>query len=219
MPTRKTLLTSVTSDSRKGRRYVEICRAQYDKAELDGESAQILNEHPGFAAYLAAGIRQFSAKGPVFPVYLDLEVGGKSKDNLIVEFESSGVIVSIWVHDIMSKPAWKPGERETVKFARVTLRELGFTQKPTSAQIWARIKELGHLLCEPGDGPAIRMALKNQPRGDVFWTAMKPIIGSSGRPSVFCNGCRSDGQLWFDASWVLPDREWNLGDGVVFRIR
>src|SRR3989344_5869125 len=84
MPTQKTaLLTSVTADSKKGRRYVEICRAQYNKAEIDGESAQLLNEHAGFVAYLAAGIRQFSTKGPVFPVYLKIEVGGKSKDQLL----------------------------------------------------------------------------------------------------------------------------------------
>jgi hypothetical protein len=36
----------------------------YDKAGLDEERAQILNEHPGFAAYLAQGLRRFSAKAP-----------------------------------------------------------------------------------------------------------------------------------------------------------
>ncbi len=64
MPTKKSLLTSVNSDSSKGRRYVEISRAQYDKAELDEDAAQRLNEHPGFATYLAEGIRRFSAKAP-----------------------------------------------------------------------------------------------------------------------------------------------------------
>lgn len=52
----------VTADGRKGQRAVEMFRAQYNKARLDHEGAQRLNEHPSFAAYLAEGIRRFSAK-------------------------------------------------------------------------------------------------------------------------------------------------------------
>lgn len=54
----------VTTDSPKGQRAIETFRAQYNKAGLDDDSAQRLNEHPGFAAYLAEGIRRFSAKAP-----------------------------------------------------------------------------------------------------------------------------------------------------------
>ena len=62
----KTLNTSalVTADSPKGQRATETFRAQYNKAGLNDESAQILNENPGFAVYLAEGIRRFSAKAP-----------------------------------------------------------------------------------------------------------------------------------------------------------
>jgi hypothetical protein len=54
----------VTADSRKGQRATETFRAQYNKAGLDNDGAQRLNEHPGFAAYLLAGIRRFSAEEP-----------------------------------------------------------------------------------------------------------------------------------------------------------
>ncbi len=65
MPTRSVLSTSaVTTDHRKGRKSVEVYRAQYNNAGLDDDAAQRLNEHPGYAAYLAAGIRQFSIKQP-----------------------------------------------------------------------------------------------------------------------------------------------------------
>lgn len=62
----KTLNTSalVTADSRKGQTAVQLFRAQYNKAGLDDERAQRLNEHPDFATYLADGIRRFSAKAP-----------------------------------------------------------------------------------------------------------------------------------------------------------
>ena len=63
---KKTLNTSalVTADSPKGQRATETFRAQFNKAELNDESAQNLNEHPGFAEYLLKGVRRFSAKMP-----------------------------------------------------------------------------------------------------------------------------------------------------------
>ncbi len=63
---KKSLNTSalVTADSPKGQRATETFRAQYNKAGLTEETAQILNEHSGFAAYLLAGIRRFSMKAP-----------------------------------------------------------------------------------------------------------------------------------------------------------
>ena len=220
MSMQSALNTSVpaTADSPKGQQAVALFRAQYNKAELDEEDAQNLNEHPGFAAYLAAGIRKFSIKGPVFPVYLECEVGGKPKDELTKELEANGFSVSNWAKDIMGKPAWKPGEKQTVKFGRAAVRELGFTKNPTTAQIWARITELGHSLCEPADGPALRLALKDQPHGDYFWLAMEQISDSGGRPSVFCVARRGGGP-WLSSRWTNPGGGWGLGGPVVFRLR
>jgi len=66
MMSMKTLNTSalVTADSPKGQRATESFRAQYNKAGLTEESAQVLNENPGFAAYLLTGIKRFSMKAP-----------------------------------------------------------------------------------------------------------------------------------------------------------
>lgn len=215
--TTKTLITS-TADSPKGQRAVETFRAQYNKARLSDEEAQILNEHAGFAAYLAEGIQKFSTRGPVFPVYLDIEVGGKSKDELLAELKAGGHYVSDYAKDIMSKPAWKSGKKEQVKFARATISDLGFTKNPTTREVWARIIELGHSLCEPGDGPAIRLALKDQPRGDYFWCAMEQITDSGGSPDVFCV-LRDDDESGLRTYWTSPGHGWNLDDEIVFRLR
>jgi hypothetical protein len=64
MKTALNTFAPVTADSPKGQRATETFRAQYNKAGLDEDSAQILNEHPGFAAYLLTGIRRFSTKAP-----------------------------------------------------------------------------------------------------------------------------------------------------------
>lgn len=153
-----------------------------------------------------------------FPVYLEIEVGGKTKDQLLSEMKAAGYEVSDWAKDIMSKPAWKPGKKQTVKFGRAKISELGFSKKPTTREVWARILELGHSLCEPGDGPAIRLALKDQPSGDYFWTAMEQISASDGDPGVFVVERRGDGERWLDADWVRPDDEWGLVSEVVFRL-
>ncbi len=217
----QTALTTsiVTADSPKGLKAGEVFRAQYNKAGLNDDGAQFLNEHPEWAAYLLTGIRKFSAKSPVFPVYLEIETGGKSKDELLVEMKSGSISISDLAKDIMSKPAWVPGERATIKFAHAKVRDLGFTKNPTTALIWARIQELGHSLCEPADGPAIRLALKDQRRGDYFWTAMNQITDSGGNPSVFYVDRNGGGESWLSAPWVDSGGEWNLGDGVVFRLR
>lgn len=209
----------VTADSPKGQRAVETFRAQYNKAGLDDEEAQLLNESKDFATHLAEGIRKFSAKGPVFPVYLELEVGGKSKDELLAEIKSADMFASDWARDIMQKDAWKLDEKQVVKFARVKVSELGFTKNPKTSEIWARILELGHSLCESADGPAIRLALKDQPRGDYFWTAMEQIAASVGSPSVFYVKRYDDGKRWLNASWVYAGFEWSLVHEIVFRLR
>ncbi len=212
-------LNTLNADSKKGQQAVAIFRAAYNKAGLDEEGAQALNEHPGFSAYLAEGIRKFSIIGPLFPVYLDIEVGGKSKDQFLREFKSADMFVSDYAQDIMGKPAWKPGVKERVKFARVLVSDLGFTKRPTTAQIWARISELGHSLCEPGDGPAIRLALKDQPRGDAFWVAMEQITDSDGRPHVFYVERDDVGKAWLFTGWTDSDGGWRLVREVVFRLR
>ena len=153
-----------------------------------------------------------------FPVYLECDVGGASYQALLAELESAGFFVSDWVKDIMKKPAWKPGEKEMVKFGRAKVSELGFTKNPTTREIWARIRELGHSLCEPCDGPAIRLALKDQPRGDYFWTAMEQITDSRGDPYVFCVERSGGGVRWLGAGWAYLDGGWGLGCGIVFRL-
>lgn len=156
-----------------------------------------------------------------FPVFLEIETGGKSREELLAEIASAGMFASDYSKDIMSKEAWKPGKKEKVKFARAKVSDLGFTDPnklPTTTEIWARIRELGHSLCEPQDGPAIRVAFKDQKRGDYFWAAMEQITDSGGNPRVFCVERDGVGRRWLSTNWVDPDSQWALDDEVVFRL-
>lgn len=154
-----------------------------------------------------------------FPVYLDIEVGGKSKEELLAGLTGGGFYVSNWAKDIMGKPAWKPGKKSRVKFGRATIRELGFTKNPPTREVWARILELGHSLCEPSDGPELRLADKNQPLDDMYWTVMEQIADSDGDPDIFRVSRDVDDKSLLDVSWTGPDDRWFLGRSVVFRLR
>jgi hypothetical protein len=190
------------------------------KVAPDKDGLQALLERGGeFQTHLLDGVRRFSTRVPVFPVYLDIEVGGKSMRELITAIESVGMFANDYSHDIMMNPVWKPGERKQVKFARAKIRDLGFTKNPTTRDVWARIQELGHSLCEPGDGPAIRLALTDQSRGDYFWVAMEQITDSDGDPFVFYVYRLDGGERWLHARWGDPDIEWDFDDEIVFRLR
>jgi hypothetical protein len=63
MPTHKALSTStalLTADHRKGQKFVEVCRAAYNKAGLDDERGQFLNENKAFSAALSQLIDEYS---------------------------------------------------------------------------------------------------------------------------------------------------------------
>jgi hypothetical protein len=152
-----------------------------------------------------------------FSVYLETEVSGNSHKQLLVECDTVGYYISDWAKDIMTQPMGEPGKKEIVKFARATVSDLGFNKTPTTRELLLRIQELGHGLCKPQDGSALRIALKNQPRGDYFCTAMEPILDSKDRPIIFGVGHGSDGVLWLDAYWADSDDRWHFDFEIVFR--
>ncbi len=90
---KKSLNTSalVTVDSPKGQRATETFRAQYNKAVLDDDSAQRLNENAGFVAYLATGIRRYSMKAPDYALaqsilgvdFITPEEVAKARSNIV----------------------------------------------------------------------------------------------------------------------------------------
>lgn len=152
-----------------------------------------------------------------FPVYLDITVGGKSKEQLLRASALRRYFVEEPARDLMSQPEWKPGARERVRFARARIIDLGLKKHSSVEESWARVQELGHSLCEPCDGPAIRLALNQQEYGDYFWCLMKPISSSYHDTRAFCVG-RLDGKWRLFAWYLEPGHIWSLGNSVVFRL-
>lgn len=155
-----------------------------------------------------------------FPVWKTIQIGGKSREQLLQELKAANCGVTSWAEDIMGKEAFTTlSEPESIDLARVEVRELGFTKNPTTAEIWARIRELGHDVCPAEVGPHLRLQFSDQPKGDYFWVAMEAIADSGGDPNIFFVDRLDDGRRWLHADYVRPGDRWSLARRIVFRLR
>lgn len=109
-------------------------------------------------------------------------------------------------------------EKETVELIKITPREMGLTDYPTTAQIYVKAQEMGFELCPPEVGITLRLSYTDQPLGEWFRIGMKQITDSGGYPDVF-DLERSDDGLWLNDLWAKPDRTWSPGYEWCFRLR
>lgn len=145
-------------------------------------------------------------------------IGGVSKDDLLrrVEAESQ---VSNWARDIYGKPEVMIPETPTeVEFGWIAIRDLGFEKDPTTLELYARIREVGDL-CSRGDGPHIRVADQDQPRGTAYWVPVDPITDSGSDPVVWYLWRSCDGGRGLRAGYAGPEDLCDLDRVVVIRLR
>lgn len=149
----------------------------------------------------------------------NIEIGGKSKEQLISEMQAQGINISDYANSMMENPDFITGtSREEAKLVRLTVADLGFKMSTTIDQIYERAQALGLELCPPDTGPNYRLQYKDQPLGEWVRIGMKQISGSGGSPSVFRLE-RSGRGLWLNNDWAEPDDAWYSNDGFVFRFR
>lgn len=92
----------------------------------------------------------------------------------------------------------------TVAVEVITPRDLGFTEYLTFSQFIDKIKfHPKYELCQPQDGIALRIAYKDQPKGEWIRIAMETIPGSDGGPYLFYVGHDYYG-VWLDSHWYDP---------------
>lgn len=149
---------------------------------------------------------------------MTLTVGGVSKDDLVKHLKDGGHSVSDRARDIMGKPAFTTLPEPTeIELGWITVRDLGFATKPTTDELFVRIKEVADL-CPAEVGPHLRLADKDQQRGTCYWTAMEPITDSDGYPDVFRVERYDGGERWLRARCAYPDVRWFLDCSVVVRL-
>lgn len=148
-----------------------------------------------------------------------VEIGGKSKEQLISEMEASGINISDYAKSMMENPDFVWGSsREEVKLVRLTVAHLGFKTGATTDQIYKRVQALGLELCPPDTGPNYRLQYKDQPLGEWVRIGMKQISDYDGNPNVFYLE-RDDDGLWLSSDWAGPGLTWHPDSKFVFRFR
>jgi len=149
-------------------------------------------------------------------IWKTIEVGALPVGGLLSELEKNDCYVSLYAKELIEKMSLSRIEK--IDLVKMTVEELGFTKLVTWAQILERVKELGDV-CPPEVGPLLRLEDMKQEKGSWYYIAMEPIAVSVGYPGVFCIERHGDGERWLGARWVSPAGEWDLGRGLVFRLR
>lgn len=154
------------------------------------------------------------------PVWKVIKIGGFStKDGLYNALYRKGCIVSAKAREIMYGSAFKvQAEPHEVRFAKRKVEDLGFTDMPTTTELFARIKEVGKL-CELEDGPYLGIADEDQVKHKRCFMAMEPIVESHNLSSIiFClEYC--DGRKQLSVYYTRSDVRWHLEIEFYFRLR
>jgi len=162
-----------------------------------------------------------------FPV--NLKIGGMTAEELEKSLGEEKINVSVYarrmlrnkeefVEPVNKRERERRGKTETLDLVRLRVRDLGFTNPPTTKELFARAKKLGLELCPPETGPYLRLADKDQPLRTRYYIGMEPLTDSDGDPIVFLLE-RSQGGLWLLNYWTGPDDHLDSDDRIVFRLR
>ena len=121
----------------------------------------------------------------------------KTYENCRASLKTNGVIISPRAEDILKKTPLSQIETD-LKLREVSVAELDFDKATRFDVICRRIAERDFDLCPGEAGPVVRIAYKDQPKGERLIVAMEAITDSVYYPIVFGVGHNKDG-LWLDA--------------------
>lgn len=218
------------AELRKGRNMEEDMLTIFEatRDQIAHVPSEITEDTKAYVGQLEPGIFQKLPKGlehvyTSFPEKKirreNIEIGGKSKEQLIAEMKAAGINISDYAKSMMENPDFVPGKnREDATLVRLTVADLGFTSSATTDQIYKRAEELGLELCPPDTGPNYRLKYKDQPLSEWVRIGMKQITDSDGDPFVF-HLARFDDGLWLVYDWAQPDGTWYPGNEWCFRLR
>lgn len=149
----------------------------------------------------------------------ELTIGGKTKEQLTNELRAHNINISPYAEEMIKSPDFTTLESpEPVDLIRIKVADLGFTEYPTTDQLYVKAAELGLELCPAEVGPHQRLLDANRPLNEWYYVAMKQIPDRGGYPLVFRLG-QGGGGPWLGGDVALPANEWNLGHQFVFRVR
>ncbi|HBK35153.1 MAG: hypothetical protein UU08_C0018G0006 [Candidatus Uhrbacteria bacterium GW2011_GWE2_40_58] len=164
-----------------------------------------------------------------------VEVGGKTREELLRELQAKGVDISdqakvMMEHENFEKSLriedknekdwtkWKLKPAQDMDFIRLSVADLNIQGTTKTDSVYARAQKLGLELVPPDAVPAYRLATLDQAMDDLVYMGMEQIADADGNPSVFYVERYVYGS-WLDYDWAYPDRRWSSSSEFVFRLR
>ncbi|SRR6266700_1464148 len=149
------------------------------------------------------------------PTRKTIKLGAHKNDTALRDaIEYAGMKLDNWGRSLLRRTDTATEETD-VDLVVVSAAELGFKKGAKYSEICARALELGLELCPAEVGPALRLAYKDQPRGEWLLIAMNAISGSDGDLRVFIVEHDRD-ELWLYGFIRLPDLFWYSSFRVIF---
>ncbi len=200
--------------------------------EIDGKLMEIkrqLRQKKGypFNPYYLRLLLQSVIEGTILPLgwktFRFLTVGYGPVGWILNELEGAGRQVTSEAKDFMWSDAFETSHDAfpplpTFTLVRVKVGDLGFTERPTTLELFERERliRLGLDLCPTEVGPNIAIHYDDQPEDDSLWVAMEPSITPDGHPHVFfLSNSERDG-LWLRLEYIKPERLWGLEEELIF---
>jgi hypothetical protein len=154
----------------------------------------------------------------LFPVYLELEVGGGSKGALVQALDRDGCYVGRCARDMIARASFTPagGSARTVKLARVQLSTLGVTDWVAWSDVLKAAAKVGAEKVPAEAAARLALELPDQQPGDHFWILMDPITGPDGEPYVFYLASHDDGERRLLGRYVSSIRRFYPHREIVF---
>ncbi|MGB3921942.1 MAG: hypothetical protein WBL19_01495 [Minisyncoccia bacterium] len=158
---------------------------------------------------------------PVFPVFLETSVGGKSDDELLSELPPETYYIHPVVREYFTSQKKRAEKKfsETVAFAWARVRDLDYYRDlpPFYAEVWARIRSLGHSLCEPSDALVLRREII-QPLCDKTFLAMDSVVRKGGIHHIYYLSQYYESAI-LGARFFRPSHKIPLDTRIIFRLK
>lgn len=147
-----------------------------------------------------------------------LEIGGGDEKHLEEKLKAEGISTDIYTLDMMRSENFSATqERSLVSLIWLKVGDLWKNGSPTTAQLYARIQELGLELCPAETGPRQRLVDIQQPVGDQYRIGVQSGSGEYGSLNIFSLK-RNDKGLELHGGYASPDLVWNLDEKFAFRL-
>jgi len=175
-------------------------------------------------ALQAAGVEHIYSSFPESPVrFSELVIGGGIKEQMVAELTSKNIIISHTAQRMLDSNTFTLlPESEIINLVHLQVGSLGLSNFPTVDEIWKRAEELGLELCPPETALLQRVKDINQPLGDFYRIAMKPINDGDEYPHdsarIFELGHDEEGLLLSTARFDSFKRMPRLDFQLVFRL-